>query len=119
MEIIIHGRHLNTTEAIKNHVEKKASKLTKYNNRINKIQFTLKIEGKNHTVESICSVAKTTLVAEAANADMYTAIDLVMDKLEKQFLKHKEKISHHKRNKRNERSEVKEVSEDEVNEGIE
>ncbi len=113
MEIIIHGRHLNTTEAIKNHVEKKASKLTKYNNRINKIQFTLKIEGKDHAVESICSVAKTTLVAEASNADMYTAKDLVMDKLEKQFLKHNEKLSHHKRNK------INEVSEEEVNEDYE
>lgn len=110
MEIIIHGRHLNTTEAIKDYVKKKASKLTKYNNRINKIQFTLKIDGRNHVVESVCSVVKTTLVAEAVNPDMYAAIDLVMDKLEKQFLRQKEKLSHHKRNKINEvNEEIEEI----------
>ncbi len=102
MEIIIHGRHLDITEAIKNYVKKKASKLTKYSNRINKIQFTLKIEGQNHTVETVCSVARATLVAEVSNVDMYAAIDLVMDKLEKQFIRQKEKLSQHKRNKKGE-----------------
>ncbi len=100
MEIIIHGRHLDTTEAIKNYVKKKASKLTKYSNRINKIQFTLKIEGQKHIVETVCSVARTTLVAEAANSDMYAAIDIGMDKLEKQFIRQKEKLKQHKRNKK-------------------
>ena len=110
MEIIIHGRHLDATEAIKDYVKKKASKLTKYNNRINKIQFMLKIEGQNHVVEAVCSVVKTTLVAEAANSDMYAAIDLVMNKLEKQFLRQKEKMSHHKSGKKI--SKTSETSED-------
>lgn len=102
MEIIIHGRHLNTTEAIKDYVEKKASKLAKYSDRINKIQFTLKVEGQKHIVEVVCSVLKTTLVAEASNPDMYAAIDLVMDKLEKQFIRHKEKLGKHNRDKKEE-----------------
>ncbi len=112
MEIIIHGRHLDTTEAIKNYVKKKASKLTKYSNRINKIQFTLKIEGQKHIVETVCSVARTTLVAEAANSDMYAAIDIGMDKLEKQFIRQKEKLKHHKGNKKvGEVGEIGEVAE--------
>ncbi len=112
MEIIIHGRHLDTTEAIKNYVKKKASKLTKYSNRINKIQFTLKIEGQKHIVETVCSVARTTLVAEAANSDMYAAIDIGMDKLEKQFIRQKEKLKHHKGNKKvGEVGEIGEVTE--------
>ncbi|MFQ5714176.1 MAG: ribosome hibernation-promoting factor, HPF/YfiA family [Candidatus Scalinduaceae bacterium] len=100
MEIIIHGRHLDTTEAIKNYVKKKASKLTKYSSRINKIQFTLKIEGQNHISEAVCSIAGTTLIAEAANADMYAAIDLGMDKLEKQLVRQREKLKNHKGNKK-------------------
>ncbi len=112
MEIIIHGRHLDITEAIKNYVEKKASKLTKYSNRINKIQFTLKIEGQKHIVEAVCAVAGTTLVAEAANPDMYAAIDIGMDKLEKQFVRQREKLKQHKRNKKaGEVGEVGEVAE--------
>jgi putative sigma-54 modulation protein len=100
LEIIIHGRHLDITEAIKNYVEKKASKLTKYSNRINKIQFTLKIEGQNHTAEAVCAFGGTTLVAEAANSDMYAAIDIGMDKLEKQLIRQREKVKQHKRNKK-------------------
>ncbi len=91
MEIIIHSRHLNATEAIKGYINKKASKLTKYSTKITKIQFTLKIEGVNNIVEAICSAAGATLVAETSNADMYAAIDLVMDKLDKQIIKQKEK----------------------------
>ncbi len=91
MEIIIHSRHLDATEAIKNYINKKASKLTKYSTKITKIQYTLKIEGVNNIVEAICSTARATLVAEAIDADMYAAIDLVMDKLDKQIIKRKEK----------------------------
>ncbi len=91
MEIIIHSRHLDATEAIKGYINKKASKLTKYSTKITKIQFTLKIEGVNNIVEAICSAAGTTLVAETSHADMYAAIDLVMDKLDKQIIKQKEK----------------------------
>ncbi len=100
LEIIIHGRHLDVTEAIRNYVEKKASKLTKYSNRINKVQFTLKIEGQNHISEAVCSIAGATLVAEAANADMYAAIDLGMDKLEKQLVRQREKLKNHKGSKK-------------------
>ncbi len=102
MEIIIHARHLDATEAIKNYVNKKALKLTKYSNKINKIQFTLKIEGTNHIAEAVCSVARATLVAETANSDMYAAIDLVMDKLEKQIVRQKEKLKQPRRNKKGE-----------------
>ena len=102
MEIIIHARHLDATEAIKNYVNKKASKLTKYSNKINKIQFTLKIEGQNNIVEAVCSAARATLVAETANYDMYAAIDLVIDKLEKQIVRQKEKLKQPRRNKKGE-----------------
>ncbi len=97
MEIIIHSRHLNATEAIKGYINKKASKLTKYSTKITKIQFTLKIEGVNNIVEAICSAARATLVAETSNADMYAAIDLVMDKLDKQIIKQKEKLKQPRR----------------------
>ena len=102
MEIIIHARHLDATEAIKNYIKKKALKLTKYSSKINKIQFTLKIEGTNNIVEAICSAARATLVAETKNSDMYAAIDLVIDKLEKQIIKQKEKLKQPRRSKKEE-----------------
>jgi len=100
LEIIIQARHLNTTDAIKNYVIKKTSKLTKYANKITKIQFTLKIEGQNNIVEAVCSAARATPVAEVAHPDMYAAIDLVIDKLENQIVRQKEKIKQPRRNKK-------------------
>ena len=102
MEIIIHSRHLDATDAIKSYINKKASKLTKYSTKITKIQFTLKIEGTNNIVEAICSAARATLVAETKNSDMYAAIDLVIDKLEKQIIKQKEKLKQPRRSKKEE-----------------
>ena len=102
MEIIIHARHLDATEAIKSYIKKKASKFTKYSSKINKIQFTLKVEGTNNIVEAICSATRATLVAETANSDMYAAIDLVIDKLEKQIIKQKEKLKQPRRSKKEE-----------------
>jgi len=114
LEIIIHGRHLDATEAIKNYINKKASKLTKYSTKISKIQFTLKIEGQNNNiVEAICSAARATLVAEVTDADMYAAIDLVVDKLEKQIIKQKEKL---KQPRRSNKGETTVESEDEEEE---
>mgnify|MGYP003958112937 FL=1 len=97
MEIIIHSRHLDATEAIKGYINKKASKLTKYSTKITKIQFTLKIEGVMNIVEAICSAAGSTLVAETSHEDMYASIDLVMDKLDKQIIKQKEKLKQPRR----------------------
>ncbi len=54
-------------------------------------------------MESVCTVKGVVLVAEASNPDMYGAIDLVMDKLEKQFIRLREKMKQH-RNKKEEES---------------
>lgn len=92
--ITIVARHLDITEAIKNYALQKAEKIKKFFEWILQIQITLDIGGDNsHIVEMIVSISRgPTLVAEAANPDMYRAIDLVVDKIESQLKKHKGKI---------------------------
>jgi len=92
--ITIVARHLDITEAIKNYALQKAEKIKKFFEWILQIQITLDIGGDNsHIVEMIVSVSRgPTLVAEAANPDMYRAIDLAVDKIESQLKKHKGKI---------------------------
>ncbi len=71
------------------------------------------VEGTNNIVEAICSAARATLVAETADSDMYAAIDLVVDKLEKQIIKQKEKLKQPRRSNKGERSNaegLKEIS---------
>ncbi|HLG29518.1 MAG TPA: ribosome-associated translation inhibitor RaiA [Candidatus Brocadiales bacterium] len=93
MDITISGRHLNVTEAMKDYARKKAAKLERFFDRIRKIQVTLDVEGERQIAEMIVSAARgSTLIAEVSAADMYAAIDLAVDKLEKQLIRHKEKL---------------------------
>lgn len=96
---MISGRHLSVTEAMKEYAQKKAGKLERFFDRINKIQITLDVEGERQTAEMIVSATRgSTLIAEVASSDMYAAIDLAVDKLERQLTRHKEKL-HDKRNR--------------------
>lgn len=99
MNIAISGRHLSVTEAMKEYARKKASKLERFFDRISKIQFTLDVENERQTAEMIVTPTRgTTLFAEVVNTDMYAAIDLAVDKIERQLTRHKEKL-HDKRNR--------------------
>ncbi|HHT9124300.1 MAG TPA: ribosome hibernation-promoting factor, HPF/YfiA family [Candidatus Brocadiia bacterium] len=100
MDITISGRHLSITEAMKEYARKKASKLERFFDRIRKIQVTLDVEGERQTAEMIVSATRgSTLIAEVAATDMYAAIDLAVDKLERQLTRHKEKL-YNKRNRK-------------------
>lgn len=114
MNITISGHHLSVTEAMKEYARKKASKLERFFDRIRKIQVTLDVEGERQTAEMIVSAVRgSTLIAEVASTDMYAAIDLAVDKLERQLTRHKEKLY----NKRNRKKGF--ITETEVERGIE
>lgn len=100
MNITISGRHLNITEAMKEYARKKVAKLERFFDRIMKIQVILDVEGERQTAEMIVSAARgSTLIAEVATTDMYAAIDLAIDKIERQLTRHKEKL-YDKRNRK-------------------
>jgi len=92
--ITVVARHLDITEAIKNYALQKAEKIKKFFEWILHVQVTLDIGGdSSHLVEMVVSVSRgPTIVAEAADADMYRSIDMVVDKVIAQLKKHKGKI---------------------------
>lgn len=93
MDIIVSGRHINITNAIKNYAEKKVSKLQKFFDRVIKVQVNLNVESERHTAEMIVSAARgSMLIAEVTDHDIYVAIDKAVDKLERQLTRHKEKL---------------------------
>ncbi len=93
MNIIVSGRHLSITDAIKNYAEKKVQKLEKYFDRLIKVQVNLDVESERHRAEMIASAARgAILVAEVIDHDIYAAIDKATDKLERQLTRHKEKL---------------------------
>jgi putative sigma-54 modulation protein len=94
MQVVITGRHMSVTEAMKKYAEEKSQKLLKYFNRINEIRMILDLEGGKPTCEGIVEVEHAEdLVASKTDNDMYAAIDMVSAKLETQIRKHKEFIS--------------------------
>ena len=103
MNIKIKAHKIETTTAMKEYVEKKMSKLERFFDHIQDIIIDLDISSSS--VESETQVASATVLASGAtlrasesSANMYSSIDMLMDKLEIQLKKHKEKLREHKRN---------------------
>jgi len=91
MQINISGQHVEVTEAMQEYVEEKRSKLTRHFNNITTGQVTLTVEKGRQVAEATIHVTGTDIHAKSEHDDMYAAIDLMTDKLDRQVLKHKEK----------------------------
>ncbi|MGM0508489.1 MAG: ribosome hibernation-promoting factor, HPF/YfiA family [Fusobacteriota bacterium] len=106
MRLIITGRHLEITDAIRGYVEKKLGHVTKYFEQILEIDVTLSVEhtnseGDKHIADVLLFANQKKIKATADDKDLYAAIDEVADLVEKQVKKHKEKMKrrqHHREN---------------------
>ena len=97
MRIDVIGRHFDVSDAIKVYAESKANKLTKYFSGLQQITVTISKIGSHHTneydVELVLDVEKhDDFVSHAKHADTYAAIDLVVEKGERQLRDFKEKL---------------------------
>ena len=98
----IRGENIEVTPAIKDYVEKKLEKLTRYFTTPTDAQtayVNLKVYNEKQKVEVTIPMPNLLLRAEDINLDMYAAIDLVVDKLERQIRKHKTKLNRKGRGK--------------------
>jgi len=92
MKVKVIGKNMEITEALKNIIEKKISKLDKYFNPDVEAQTTLGVQKNRHTIEVTIPFNGVILRSEEQNDDMYVSLDLVVDKLERQIRKHKTKL---------------------------
>jgi len=92
MKIIIKGKNIELTDNLRSYVEKKLSKLKKYFDRIIEIVVTLSVERNRQIVEATLKVSRVLIRAEEDTDDMYASIDKVVEKLERQIKKYKEKL---------------------------
>ena len=95
MKYNIRGNKLEVTEAINDYIKTKLAKVTKYLDDNDEVEAKALIsaKGKDQKVEVTIWSGKYNIRAEETNEDLYAAIDLVVDKLEKQFRRYKDKIS--------------------------
>jgi len=90
MNIIVAGRHIEVTEALRARVTEKVGRLSRYFEQVQKAQAWLRVEpypGRNQVAEVTLWGDGVVLRGEEASEDMYASIDLVADKLEKQISK--------------------------------
>jgi len=92
MKLDIRGRNIDITDALKDYTTKRLSKLEKYIEDARIAQVALSVEGERHKVEVTIPLNGIILRGEVASDDMYSAIDMVVEKLEKQIEKHKTKL---------------------------
>ncbi|MDT3427983.1 putative sigma-54 modulation protein [Paenibacillus forsythiae] len=95
MQFSIRGQQIEVTDALREYVDKKLSRLEKYFDAppTQEGYVTLSVLRGLHTVEVTIPLAGVTLRAEVRSEDMYASIDGVVDKLERQIRKHKTKLN--------------------------
>ena len=97
MQINLTGHHLAITASLKDYVEGKFRRLERHFENITQIHVILTVEKARHKAEATLHVNRGNLFADAERQDMYAAIDGLIDKLDRQLKKHKEKLTDHHR----------------------
>ncbi len=96
--ISITGRHMSVTDAMKDYATEKAKKLERYyQGQIHEIELVIDNDGDRRQVEMIIRARQRKFVAHVEHEDAYAAIDLLLDKMERQLTKQKEKLKLKKR----------------------
>ena len=95
MEILIRGDKLVVTDAIKAHIEDKIGKLEKYFEDSSNIKanVVIRVKDNDQIIEVTIPTNKFTLRAEEKHSDLYAAVNLMVDKLERQIRKNKTRMN--------------------------
>jgi putative sigma-54 modulation protein len=84
---------MEVTNALKDYVEKRVGKIDKYFENLMEVQATLSVEKDRHIIEVTVPLDGIILRGEESTHDMYSSIDKVVDKIEKQIEKYRTKIN--------------------------
>lgn len=93
MNLTITGHHLEITPAIRAYVEDKLKRVTRHFDNVIDVGVILSVEKLRHKAEVNLHARGKDIYVEAIEEDMYAAIDVLADKLDRQVVKHKEKTS--------------------------
>ena len=93
MQITISGHHLEVTQALRDYVNNKLERVERHFERATSAQIILSIEKSQQKAEARIHVAGNDIFADSRADDMYAAIDILIDKIDRQIKKHKEKLT--------------------------
>lgn len=95
MSVIINFRKIDSTDAIKEHVEKRVEKFDKFVNYSLEVHVLLSLEKTEHCCEITVHAEHRDLVAQAKTKDLYESVDMAAHKIETQLKKEREKRKGH------------------------
>ena len=98
MQLNLTGHHIDLTPSLRSYVESKFERLERHFDHMSNTHVILTVEKDRQKAEATINVNRGRLFAESEHEDMYAAIDSLIDKLDRQVKKHKEKLTNHHRN---------------------
>ena len=96
MQVSVTGHHVEVTDSLKNYVEDKISKFKRHFDNVTNVHVILTVEKLEQKAEATVQISGAKLFANDVQEDMYQAIDNMVDKLDRQIIKHKEKTGSHR-----------------------
>ena len=98
MQVNLTGHHVDLTEPLRAYVDEKIARLERHFDHVTNVHVILSVEKLNQKAEATVHIAGADVFADAVHEDMYAAIDSLVDKLDRQVLRHKEKVKSHRGN---------------------
>ena len=95
MNLNITGHHIEVTPALREYVTGKVDKVIRHFDHVTSVHVILSVEKLVQKAEITLHVKGKDIYADSSDADLYAAIDLLADKLDRQVMKHKGKLNDH------------------------
>ncbi|HTV51262.1 MAG TPA: ribosome-associated translation inhibitor RaiA [Steroidobacteraceae bacterium] len=96
MRLNVTGHHVEVTPALRGYVEKKLERIVRHFDQLIDVHCVLTVEKLRQKAEATLHASGCDIHADATEPDMYAAIDVLSDKLDRCVRKHKEKLTDHK-----------------------
>jgi putative sigma-54 modulation protein len=96
MNLNLSGHHLEITPAIRGYITGKLDRVTRHFDHVIDVNVILSVEKLTQKVEANVHLSGKNIFVESHHSDMYAAIDSLIDKLDRQIIKHKEKHAGHR-----------------------
>ena len=96
MKLRITGRHMDVTSALRRYLETRFARLDRYELKAGIVQVVLSVEKLQHKAEAVCVVHGKRVQAKTSTREMYATIDALVDRIDGQLRKLKERVVSHK-----------------------
>lgn len=99
MQLSVSGHHIELTDALRSYVASKFERLERHYDHMTNVHVVLSVEKVVQRAEATVHISGAEVFADAEADDLYAAIDALADKLDRQIVKHKEKLveRHHRK----------------------